>query len=184
MGTAGFGRVRPVHLELLAVLAGVLLGGFAGRPAGLVAIFVGSVAAGWWRSWHACLLAALFAAGMTPFAMLVLHGWYPLQGPVKVLAVGLGGAAIGAWARRFGPAPPVEERGRAAAASVAVAADRKREGRLLVAWGVGLLLFPVVFVFVVGGGPAVAVLYTGMIMIAWPLGVLLTLLGAVRWWRG
>lgn len=181
MAAGGFWRVRPLTLELLAVVAGAFSGALVNRPSGLAVIFVGFVGAGWWRSWDACLLAALFAAGLAPFAAFGAHPWDPLLMPLRALGVALTGAAVGAWARRWGPAPRVEE-------DRAVAAARRRgEAKWLLVWGALLLVGPFVGLVLgaalFGENPGLGILFTAAIILAWPPGVLLILLGAVRWWH-
>ncbi|HEV8675487.1 MAG TPA: hypothetical protein VGX21_15680 [Methylomirabilota bacterium] len=182
MAVGRFWRMWPLTLELLAVVAGAFSGALVNRPSGLAVIFVGFVGAGWWRSWDACLLAALFAAGLAPLAAFGARTWDPPLTPLWALGGALTGAAVGVWARRWGPAPRVEE-GRAGPAT-----RRREEGKRLVFWGA--LLFVVPFAALVlsvallgGGGPGVAIPFVAAIFLAWPLGVLLVLVGAVRRWR-
>jgi hypothetical protein len=184
MATGGFWRTRSLTLELLALAAGAFSGALVSRPSGLVTIFGGFVGAGWWRSWDACLLAVLFAAGLAPLA-LGAHPWDLVLMTLRALGAALTGAAVGAWARRWGPAPRVEE-DRAVAA-----AQRRGEGKRLVVWGALLLVAPLAVV-VLGHalfgkdpalGAALAMLFTGLIIMTWPPGVLLILLGGVRCWH-
>ncbi len=180
--------IENVLLDLLAVVVGVQFGLWGGSDwlgrFVLLTVVVFAVV-GWWRSWQAFVPAAFFGAGAMVWTVLPLTRgtvasrpyWEAQVSPGLLVLAALAGAGLGVLARR----PTRSGRGESLAV---LAARRRRLGFWLMTGGAAFLVLPVLVAMAEYCPQGPCVLSLVALLVGWPIGLLLVVLGAVmRWFR-